>query len=819
MADGRVTIDTRIDPDGAVTGIRSLEKPLKSMAGKLAGIFAAAFAVDKLFNFGKAAVNLASDLDEVQNVVDVSFGEMTYKMEQFADTAIETFGISRLAAKQTGSTFMAMAKSLGLSSDKASDMAISLTGLSADMASFYNLSQEETFSKLRSIFTGETEALKSLGIVMTQTNLEAFALSKGMTKSIKKMSQAELVQLRYAYVMEQTALAQGDFARTSDGFANQTRILSEQWKEFQLVVGEVLKTAIIPLIKYLNQAMKSLIKFATMAKTALMQLFGIQTNNEASAKSNQVLDTTSNAIDDVTDSTEELTEAEKEQEKQLKKSLRGWDELNNITSDIADTDTDLADELDMSNIDTSMPTDELADGTANTQLDEFKNKLEELKQYLTPYWEQIKNQWQQSWDGIKSVWQPVLEGIWEDIKSLAEPLKTAFKDYVIPAFASITSDIIFVFGKLVEDVGMILGGIWKNLVFPSADSFVKNAIPVFSEVAKQISNTFKIAFEEVNKLFVKFWEGTINPLLALMGKIISNIFEDMKAVWDEKGKPVFDSINEAIQAVGEYLNSLYDNILKPVFDYIIEQANEIWDEHLREAFKDIGLAIMEIVEFLGHFITGIASAKTEFTQTFGSDIVAVINSFVTIMSDAVKTVIDKLDGFIQMVQGLFMILNGLFTNDTEKMLAGADKVWDGFFKGIEAMGKYMVNSLINLLNLLIAKINMFAGLAGSAINAVLTSMGGSSISIPKIPSIPKLATGAVIPANKPFMAMLGDQKQGTNIEAPLDTIKQALSEVMQGYSGGNNGDIVVQIDGREVFRAVRSQSEDFRRMTGKGAFA
>ena len=176
--DGYLNFDTQIDTKGFNNGTKQITNGLagmKSAFGKLGKVIGTTFAVTSIVNFGKQAISMASDLQEVQNVVDVSFGSMSSKMEEFADKSIEMYGISKLTAKQTGSTYMAMAKGMGLIDDMASDMALSLTGLSADMASFYNKSQDITANALNSVFTGETETLKQFGIEMTEANLEAFA--------------------------------------------------------------------------------------------------------------------------------------------------------------------------------------------------------------------------------------------------------------------------------------------------------------------------------------------------------------------------------------------------------------------------------------------------------------------------------------------------------------------------------------------------------------------------------------------------------------------------------------------------------------------
>lgn len=250
MADGRVVIDTALDNRGFTRGVNNLKGELgglTSVAKKLGAAIGIAFGTAALVNFGKRAVELGSNVAEVQNVVDVAFGDMAYKIENFAKTSIQSFGMSRLAAKETASNFMAMGKSMGLSTEAASDMAVAATGLSGDVASFFNISQDLAKIRLRGIWTGETEALKELGVVMTETNLKEYALANGIEKSYDAMNQAERVTLRYRYVTDALSLASGDFIRTQDNWANQTRILSMQWEEFMSVVGQTLITVLRPL--------------------------------------------------------------------------------------------------------------------------------------------------------------------------------------------------------------------------------------------------------------------------------------------------------------------------------------------------------------------------------------------------------------------------------------------------------------------------------------------------------------------------------------------------------------------------------------------
>ena len=217
----------------------SAESTVSTTATKIAKAIGSAFVTKKIIEFGKAAIGVASDLNEVQNVVDTTFGtEGAIKINEWARNAAEAFGESELQAKQFTSTLGAMFKSMGVGQADMEEMSMSLAGLAGDMASFYNLDPTEAFEKLRSGISGETEPLKQLGINMSVANLEAFALSEGITTAYNSMTQAEQATLRYQYIMSATADAQGDFADTSDSLANQQRILQLEIQTLAAEIGQ-----------------------------------------------------------------------------------------------------------------------------------------------------------------------------------------------------------------------------------------------------------------------------------------------------------------------------------------------------------------------------------------------------------------------------------------------------------------------------------------------------------------------------------------------------------------------------------------------------
>ena len=266
MADGQVVFEISADGSKAYATIQDITDALKEaghewennaeestggiadkftdMFKKIAGAGAIAEAGKFLFDLGKECVGLASDLEEVQNVVDVTFGDGAAKIEQWAAKAGEQFGLTEYQAKQFTSTLGAMMKSTGLAGDQIVDMSTDLAGLAADMASFYNLDFETAFQKIRAGISGETEPLKQLGINLSVANLNAFALQQGLGKTFDQMSSAEQTLLRYQYIMQATSDAQGDFARTSDGLANAQRRAETAITEIKSSLGESFYTVV-----------------------------------------------------------------------------------------------------------------------------------------------------------------------------------------------------------------------------------------------------------------------------------------------------------------------------------------------------------------------------------------------------------------------------------------------------------------------------------------------------------------------------------------------------------------------------------------------
>lgn len=209
---------------------------------------------------GTASVKLASDTSESMNKVEVAFGSVNQKVKDWSDTTLKSYGIAKGTALDMSALYGDMATSMGLNQEEAAKMSMSLVGLAGDLSSFKNIDIKQAEEALNGIFTGETESLKMLGVVMTDTNLQQYAYSKGIQKKTQDMTEAEKVQLRYNYVLEKTKNAHGDFERTGAGTANQMRVFQESLKELGATMGQNILPIITPIITKLNEWIQAFAK-------------------------------------------------------------------------------------------------------------------------------------------------------------------------------------------------------------------------------------------------------------------------------------------------------------------------------------------------------------------------------------------------------------------------------------------------------------------------------------------------------------------------------------------------------------------------------
>ncbi|MFV0382321.1 MAG: hypothetical protein ACK5KR_08925 [Breznakia sp.] len=288
---GAVALDLQVngrDYQKQISSITSkstgqMESAFKGTFGRIGKMAVAAFSVAAIGKFVSSCLEAGSALTEVQNIVDVAFPTMNKQIDAFAKNAIGQFGLSEAVAKRYAGTFGSMAQAFKFTEKEAAEMSTTLTGLAGDVASFYDMDADLAYTKLKSVFSGETETLKDLGIVMTQTALDAYALEQGLGKTTKEMSEQEKVMLRYKFVQEQLRFATGDFARTQDSWANQTRVLALRWESFKASIGKGFIALFTPIIKGINWVLSNLQVLADSFASLMEMLTGYSGDSGAGA--------------------------------------------------------------------------------------------------------------------------------------------------------------------------------------------------------------------------------------------------------------------------------------------------------------------------------------------------------------------------------------------------------------------------------------------------------------------------------------------------------------------------------------------------------
>lgn len=638
-ADGSIIIDTRVDTSGIRSGMsgaertvsRSADKMKRSLNGlgsaakKIGLLIGSALAIGKLVQFGKECVELGSDLAEVQNVVDVTFTTMSEKVNEFAKSAMTSAGLSETMAKQYTGTFGAMAKAFGFSEEQAYNMSTQLTQLTGDVASFYNLDQGEAFTKLKSVFTGETESLKDLGVVMTQTALDQFALANGFGKTTSAMTEQEKVALRLKFVTQQLSAASGDFIRTSDSWANQTRVMQLQLQSLKATVGQGLINLFTPVLKVINTLLGKLATLANAFKSFTELITGKKSSGQTGASgaglagTDAIADTAdqygeaADNAEKLADATNDTADATKKATKAAKGYLSPLDEINNYSTDKSTDPSSKTPSM------TGGLADQMKDATQNVdygKMAEGETVLDKmskpLKKIIDRFKELAKLIAKGFWDGLGD-YEPIFDGIKKDLDSIWKSLKDIFTDSEVTKAANKFFDsYAYAIGQVVGSfarIGLtiaqnIIGGIEKFLSqnVQRIKNYLIDMFNIGSEIA-QIAGNLAVAFADVFSVFGGETAQQITADLigifaeigmaltetaAKLGRDILNMiaqpFIDNKdilksAIENTLGiiETVASGILTAVQNISDAVSRLYDEHIKPFFDSIADGLSSIFE--------------------------------------------------------------------------------------------------------------------------------------------------------------------------------------------------------------------------------------------------
>lgn len=818
--DGSIILSTKVDTSGINKGMSSI----KSVVGKVGGVIATAFSVRTLINFGKEAINLASDLQEVQNVVDTAFGSMSYKIEEFSKTAIENFGISRLTAKRTASTYMAMAKGMGIAEDEASDMAITMTGLTADIASFYNMSQERADVVLKSVYTGETESLKQLGIVMTEVNLEQFAMSKGITKNIRNMTQQEKTMLRYQFVLEQTKLAQGDFAKTQDSWANQTRILSERWKEMQATFGEAfmaIGTLFLPII---NKIVSGLTQIAQMAVTASKAVYKLFTGKELQTSQNQQ----ASSIQQSVENQDALTESVKETAKEQQKLIAGFDEITKLSeTEKESTAGVVADQFGTQTTGTPLTVD-------STQVQQATSEISSTLATIMG----IAGVALIALGLLLIVTGHIAWGIGFIIAgagALAITMATLKSTEIGQDVKDKITAGLVIAGLVAVVIGILLcfaqhWGLGIGLIALGATTIVGSVALNWNGVKQKLQGPLGAALAVVGVVaivigillcFAQMWAlgiGLIAVGATTVGTTVAlnfNSITNALANFFRNNTGLIVGVSSALLVLGIILCAtgvmlpLGVSLIAAGAGSLVSQVAINW-QTIKTKTSEVFNGLLTWLKTWGLLVLGVILVASGVGLPLGIALIKKAGYNLTQAQNPMWNII------VSKVQEVWERIKNFWNTHIAKYFTAqwwtdlAKKVGNGLINGFESAVNGIITLFENMINWVVSGLNKIS----VQIPDWVPTYGGNrfGVNLPYVNlgrvSIPRLATGAVIPPNREFLAVLGDQKHGTNIETPLQTMIDAFN-IALNQRGGENQTIVLTLDGDVLFRTVVNKNRDY----------
>lgn len=944
-ADGSVIIDTRMDTTGVRNGVSAIKQSfngLGSTVKRIGLLIGGAFAVGKLVQFGKECVELGSDLAEVQNVVDVTFTTMSDKVNEFAKNAMTSAGLSETMAKRYVGTFGAMSKSFGFSEAQAYDMSTALTQLTGDVASFYNISQDLAYIKLKSVFTGETETLKDLGVVMTQSALDQYALANGYGKTTSEMTEQEKVALRLAFVQNQLSAASGDFIRTSDSWANQVRVMQLQLRSLKATVGQGLINIFTPVLKVINILLGKLATLANAFKSFTELITGKKSSGQTSGSGAGLTGTdaianTADQYGQAADNAEKLADANrdnatatKKANKETKNYLSSLDEVHKASSTEGTSSTPSGSGSGgtgsggggLPSSVGSVDYGSLAEG--ENALDKISDSAKKLADLLKKLWKPFQDAWKKEGKNTINAAKTALDGLKKLAvsvgKSLVEVWTNGTGTTMLTTMLKIAQNVLKTVGniasgfadawnknnvgtQIIQNIADALVVVMQFVERIAADTATWAANLDFYPLLESISNsTSKMVpmYEAIGNVLERIYNNIILPMLKWVIEVglptvinliadLVGFFTDHQSIIEAFGTALIgafaatkiaelaSSIGKSISTIMLYAKGLIAlmtgsggiiggikaiaTAIGPggIFAIAVGACIAIgvllyknWDKIKEVAgivasavvgfFKTMGEGVSMILSDLKETVTGILDAIGTLVSNVVSSIVKFVTSKTREMAEAATR---KISGMKEKMSTLW---NGMKANVKEtwdniiaivrnKVAAIRDAIVNKFtsardrvveiFGGIRDTIRDILNKVIGIVNGAIGTVNSAIGGIESAFTfgpwKIPTPFGSRTIgftaNFPRVPTIPYLAKGAVIPPRSEFLAVLGDQKNGRNLEAPEDLLRQIVREETGGNHGsGGNYRFTAQLNRRTIFDEMIDEAKLRRDASGTNPF-
>lgn len=739
---------------------------IEGALGKIGKIAAAAFSVKAIVSFGKECIELGSNLAEVQNVVDVTFGNLNTQVNEFAQNAIEQFGLGQTVTKKYVGTFGAMSKSFGFSNEEALKMSETLTGLTGDVASFYNLSSDESYTKLKSVFTGETESLKDLGVVMTQNALDQYALANGYGKTTSKMSEQEKVALRYKFVMDKLSIASGDFARTSDSWANQTRVLSLRFNELKASLGQGLINIFTPVVKVINLVISKLQILANYFKSFTEMIFGNAGGDDSSSSVSNLATEANNASNAV----DGIGESAKKTKKALQ-GLRGIDQINNLTPSKDDSSSgsgasggiDSANLLDstMQKANTQMGAlankakelieifkEGFNDAFENTGFDEIINSCERIKTALIEIFtdsdiSEYANEWIDTvlynlgrlTGSVASIGVTIADNLLGGIANFLEQNQEDIQEHIINMFSISSAG-----WDLAGDIFETFADIFAIFRGPEAKQCTADIIAIFTdglfgiiEIGGQIGYDILYMitqpFIENKDLIKESLEGILQPVSSILGTIkqgIQDTFSKFWEVYDTYIRPAVENIKDGFSSILETCLKVWNENIKPILDEWAKKFDDLWQQHLQPM-------VNSFLEFVGKLVNVISELWNQWLVPIINWIVEnvvpvlqpIIQTLGNLISDVFGVISSVVGGIFEALGGLIDFIAGVFSGDWSRAWDGIKSIFSGIWNAIKGIFEGIWNAIKDFVTGILDTIkNLFSNIWNGIKEAVSGILNG-----------------------------------------------------------------------------------------------
>lgn len=840
----------------------SSAKSSKNEIGKMAKNFNTAFDAGKIASFtkgfeklissGMKFVKVSADFAENWNLLRVAFEGNTKEAEKFVNKMTEMYGLDESWGYKTVGLFKQLSNAMGLTDEIGTDLSKTLTQLSVDLSSLYNVDVDDAVSKLQSALAGQTKPVRFFGADITQNTLQLTLETHGIDKAVADLSYAEKRLLIVASILEQTEEAQGDWGRTIESTANQMRIMSEQVNRLSRAIGSVFAPVIKAILPIMNAVLMVLTELISIFATWIATLFGYEQEDYFTGVS-----------DSVSDIADGLGVAS-ENAKKLKSGLRGFDKLNNITTpqdtgssgagggvginkDILDLYTNASEKYMNSLKDVEMKAtrirDKIMEWLGFTKLiDEETGKVSFKFEKLTGG----------TVLGALAVGGTVYVGVTK-IVGLLSKLSSIGGTAGGGILAGMSGGTLAIIAGVAGAIALLAYSIYDlyqtNEEF--AQSFdekwqgIKDAIAPIIENIIELFDTLKIVYDETLKPMVEeiyeiiqtisatileilypVFTEFILPVIEQLIQIITDLFGIINELWKEYGEPISEAIKEAIKGIGDIFEKLWVQFLQPIIKKVMEIIEDLWNNTLKPMAEKIGGIIGSLIELLLALWNNVFEPIVKWLIDKLAPTFETIFSFIgDVVHTVVKFIGGIINGLLDIFKGIIDFLVGIFTGDFKKALNGIVDVLKGIVNIMISVVEGLINGIITLVNLCIKAvyngIKSFINTILSTVEGIADFLGfdlditlkGSAPQIPKV-SIPRLKVGMDFVPNDNFPALLDYGERVLTKEENADYNKGIIrGEVANGQP--MNATFIIQVGDEELSRKVLDDLQGMAKSNGE----